>query len=53
MLEKDRGGLCKAPTKVERRKCKAKRRKRNPIKCIDLRFERLEEKGNHIIMINS
>ena len=38
MLEKDHGGLCKAPTKEEGRKQKAKRR--DQIKFIDLRFER-------------
>ena len=37
---KGHGGLYKAPTKEERRKLKAKRRERDQIKFIDLRFER-------------
>ena len=39
MLGKGHGGLYKAPTREERRKQKAKRRKRS-VKFIDLRFER-------------
>ena len=38
MLGKGRGGLCKASTKEERRKRKAKRRERDQIKFSDLRF---------------
>ena len=39
MLRKGRGGLYKAPTKEETQKRKAKRRERDQIKFIDLRFE--------------
>ena len=39
MVGKGHGGLCKAPAKEERRKRKAKRRGRDQIKFIDLRFE--------------
>ena len=40
MLRKGHGDLHKAPTKEERRKRNAKRRERDQIKFIDLRFER-------------
>ena len=39
MLRKCHGGLYQAPTMVERRKRKAKRRERDQMKFIDLRFE--------------
>ena len=39
-LGKGHAGLYKAPTEEERRKQKAKRRERDEIKFIDLRFER-------------
>ena len=42
MLGRGHGGLCKAPTKEERIKRKAKRRGRDQIKFIDLGFERLQ-----------
>ena len=40
MLRNGHGGLYKAPTREERRKRKAKRRERDQIEFIDLRFER-------------
>ena len=46
MLRKGHGGLYKASTKEERRKRKAKRRERNQIKFIDLRFERRQVLGS-------
>ena len=45
MLRKGHGGLHKAPTMEERRKRKAKRRERDQIKFIDLRFERWQVVG--------
>ena len=40
IVEERPWGLYKAPTKEERRKQKAKRRERDQIKFIDLRFDR-------------
>ena len=45
MSRKGYGGLCKAPTKEERKKRTAKRRERDQIKFIDLRFERWQVVG--------
>ena len=45
MLSKSRGGLYYASTMEERRKRKAKRREIDPIKFIDLRFERWQLAG--------
>ena len=45
MLGKGHGGLYKAPTKEERKKQKAKRRERDQVKFIDLRFERWQVIG--------
>ena len=46
MLRKGHGGLYKAPTKEERRKRKSKRRERDQIKFIYLRFERWQVVGS-------
>ena len=46
MSRKGHGGLYKAPTKEERRKRTAKRRERDQIKFIGLRFERWQVVGS-------
>ena len=45
MLGKGDGGLYKAPIKEERRKRQAKKRERDQIKFIDLKFERWQVGG--------